>query len=160
LLKTCEYNELTNVTALNIALVDRETEVFLENSPQHIGNAVVPGDAGSIRVRGRALNDVCKEQGVGDIALFRMNIEGAEKFAIEGMAMVIGRIAHAAIECHDFKADRTGNDFFRTKKTISEFLLDNGFRIVEIPFEETDKPWLKDYVYAYNAAITGNPLQR
>jgi hypothetical protein len=77
------------------------------------------------------------------------------------MAAVVGRIAHAAIECHDFKADRTGNDFFRTKKTISEFLVGNGFRIVEMPFDDDpDKPWLNDYVYAYNAAITGNPLQR
>ena len=163
LLKTCEYNSLKNVTALNIALVDRETPVFLEDSPQHIGNAVVPGDTGPIRVRGRALNDVCTEYGIGDIALLRMNIEGAEKFAIQGMDAVLGRIAHVAIECHDFKAERTGNDFFRTKRTITEFLLDNGFRIVEMPFDESlakDEPWVKDFVYAYNAAITGDPLKQ
>ena len=156
LVKTCEYSSLRNVTPLNIALVDREQVVSIEDDRQHIGNAIVPGSSGErIRVRGRSLDEVCAELGVGDIAVMRANIEGAEKFAIQGMNNVIGRIAHAEIECHDFKADRTGNDFFRTKKIVTEFLLDHGFEIVPMPFE---KPWVRDTVCAYNRALTGNPL--
>jgi FkbM family methyltransferase len=155
LVKTCEYSSLTNVKPLNIALVDREQLVSIEDSGQHIGNAIVPGAGGRFQVRGRNLDDVCAELGVGDIGVIRMNIEGAEKFAIQGMNGVIGRIAHAVISCHDFKADRTGNDFFRTKKVVTEFLLDRGFQIVPMPAEE---PWAKDYVFAYNRALTGNPL--
>jgi hypothetical protein len=72
------------------------------------------------------------------------------------MNAVIRRIAHAKIACHDFKADRTGNDFFRTKTIITEFLQDHGFEIVQMFFEEA---WAKDYVFAYNRALTGNPLR-
>ena len=156
LVKTCEYSSLANVTPLNIALVDREQVVSIEDSSKHISNAIVPGAGGGcIQVRGRSLDDVCAELGVGDIGVIRTNIEGAEKFAIQGMNEVIGRIAHVEIACHDFKADRTGNDFFRTKRIVTEFLLDHGFEIVPMPFEE---PWAKDYVFAYNRALTGNPL--
>ena len=156
LVKTCEYSSLTNVTPLNIALVDREQVVSIEDSSKHLSNAIVPGAGGSdIQVRGRSLDDVCADLGVGDISVIRTNIEGAERFVIQGMNAVIGRIAHAEIACHDFKADRTGNDFFRTKKIVSEFLLDHAFEIVPMPFEE---PWARDYVFAYNRALTGNPL--
>jgi FkbM family methyltransferase len=155
LVKTCEYNSLANVTPLNIALVDREQVVSIEDSPMHIGNTIAPGGASFIQVRGRSLDDVCAELGVGDVAVVRTNIEGAEKFAIRGMNDVMGRIAHVQIACHDFKADRTGNDFFRTKKIVTEFLLDRGFEIVAMSFQE---PWAKDYVFAYNRALTGNPL--
>jgi FkbM family methyltransferase len=157
LVKTCEYNSLANVTPLNIALVDREQIVSIEDNLRHIGNAILPdAGAGPIQVRGRSLDDVCAELGVGDIGVIRTNIEGAEKFVIEGMNAVIRRIAHAKIACHDFKADRTGNDFFRTKTIITEFLQDHGFEIVQMFFEEA---WAKDYVFAYNRALTGNPLR-
>ena len=159
LLKTCEYNRLSNVTPLNIALVDREQTIFLEDSVQHIGNAVVPGEAPrgaeSIRVLGRSLDDVCADEGIGDVALVRMNIEGAERLAVQGMTRMIARTAHAAIACHDFKANRTGNEFFRTKKDITDFLTSHGFRIVDMQFCE---PWAKDHVFAYNAALVPNPL--
>ena len=155
LLKTCQYNALNNVVALNIALVDNECAVSLEDSPQHIGNAIVPGKQGSIQVRGRRLDDVCDEHRFGEIALVRMNIEGAEKLAIRGMESMLAKTTHVAIACHDFKADRTGNEFFRTKKDVIGFLLDRGFKIVEMSFE---KPWAKDHVYAYNASLTTNPV--
>jgi hypothetical protein len=105
-------------------------------------------------VRGRSLDAVCEEQGISQVALLRMNIEGAEQFAIQGMDRVIANTAHAAIACHDFKADRTGNEFFRTKKRIAEFLARNGFEVVELAFDE---PWAKDHVYAFNPSLTTNP---
>jgi len=156
LVKTCKHSSLTNVLPLNIALVDREQLVSIEDSRKHIGNAIVPGAGdGPIQVRGRSLDDVCAELGVGHIGVIRMNIEGAEKFAIQGMKDVLARIAHVEIECHDFKADRTGDEFFRTKSLITEFLLDRGFEIVPMP---VDQPWTRDHVFAYNRALTGNPV--
>jgi hypothetical protein len=84
-----------------------------------------------------------------------MNIEGAEKFTIQGMNDVIGRVAHVEVECHDFKADGTDNEFFRTKSIVTGFLLDRDFEIVPVPF---DSPWTRDIVFAYNRALTDNPL--
>jgi FkbM family methyltransferase len=155
LLKTCEYNALDNVTPLNIALVDREQTVSFEDEAHHIGNAVAPGKSGSISVRGRSLDDVCEELGIGDVSYIRTNIEGAERLAITGMQKTIRRTAFVGIACHDFKADKTRNEFFRTKKIVKEFLTDNGFRIIE---RDAQKPWTRDYVYAHNPAVLPDPL--
>lgn len=155
LLKTCEHNSLRNVIPLNVALVEKESTVHLEDSTQHIGNAVTPDGTGSISVRGRSLDDICTELGIASAAFLRMNIEGAEQFAIRGMEKTIANTAYAAIACHDFKADRTGNDFFRTRVVVTQFLQDHGFQIVPMQFEE---PWAKDHVYAFNTRIATSPV--
>jgi FkbM family methyltransferase len=156
LVKTCEYNALGNVVPLGIALVDGEQQVKLEDDAQHIGNAVTSGARAAVSVRGRSLDDVCDELGVERIDYLRMNIEGAEQLVIKGMRKTIGRTAFAGIACHDFKADKTGNEFFRTKKIVTTFLADHGFRFLE---RQGDKPWTRDYVYAYNPALIADPRE-
>ncbi|WP_041279636.1 hypothetical protein [Desulfobacula toluolica] len=80
-----------------------------------------------------------------------MNVEGAEKFGVKSIGWMIKNIAYAGrIACHDFKADRTDNDFFRTKTEVTQYFIENGFKIVQIPFEE---PWAQDYVFAYNQQL-------
>ena len=46
----------------------------------------------------------------------------------------------------------TGNDFFRTKKEVMEFLRQNGFKIVE-RVEEGLPPYVMDQVWAYNESL-------
>lgn len=157
LLKTCEYNSLSNVTTVNVALLDREQPVLIEDNAHHIGNAVTTGATGSLRVRGRTLDDVCDEQGIREITMIRMNIEGAEQFAIRGMQRMMPHTSYTVISCHDFKADRTGNPFFRTRKLVEEFLQDHHFSLVPMRFRE---PWAKDYVHAYNPRLVTNPMER
>jgi hypothetical protein len=55
-----------------------------------------------------------------------------------------------AISCHDFKADRLNDDFFRTKSRILSFLENSGFVIVEM---EAETPWDRDWLYAYNPRL-------
>jgi FkbM family methyltransferase len=154
LVKTCEYNAARTVTPLNIALVDREQVVMLADDSHHIGNAIATQPADSLPVRGRALDDVCAELGITDVAYVRMNIEGAEQLAIKGMDRTIERTAFVGIACHDFKADKTGNEFFRTKKIVREYLAGKGFQLLE---RAGESPWTRDYVYAYNPRVIANP---
>lgn len=158
LVKTCEYNAARNVTPLNIALVDREQTVMFEDDAHHIGNAIAtrasPSIGPSIDIRGRALDDVCADLGITNVSYVRMNIEGAEQLAIKGMSRIIERTAFVGIACHDFKADKTGNEFFRTKKIIRDYLADNGFHLLE---RRGEKPWTRDYVYAYNPRAIADP---
>src|SRR5690606_20878137 len=90
LCKTCEYNGLKNVTPINIALADREHTVFITDEAQHIGNAISV-TAGTVPVRGRTLDNLCGELRIDRITLLRMNIEGAERLAIDGMKRMIDR---------------------------------------------------------------------
>jgi FkbM family methyltransferase len=145
--KTCEHNGLGNVVALNLAVADRTTEVEFEDSPRHLGNSIVANGRGSVRVPARTLDDICDEQGIGRVALLKMNIEGAEQLAIRAGSSVIARTARVAIACHDFKAEKTGNEFFRTKAIVTEFLTQNGFVITPM---DADTPWENDHVHAYH----------
>lgn len=160
LVKTCEYNGLHNVTPLNIALSEEEGVAFIEDDSAHIGNSIAPEakkTPASVAVRSRNLDDVCADLGLESLACVRMNIEGAERMAVRGMRKMLPRTATAVIACHDFKADRTGNEFFRTKREVTELLENHGFRIVKLDFDE---PWANDHVYAYNPALTRNPMER
>ncbi len=148
--KTCYLNRLQNVISINVALLECPRDVFLEDTSHHIANSVTLHGAGSLRVTGRRLDSICEEYGIDRIDYLKMNIEGAERFAVQGIGEMIDRTAHVGIACHDFKADKTGNDFFRTKVEITRFLLENEFEIVEIPFEQ---PWAQDHVYAYNPRL-------
>ena len=51
----------------------------------------------------------------------------------------------------------TGNDFFRTKKEVMEFLRQNGFKIVE-RVEEGLPPYVMDQVWAYNESLWKMPI--
>jgi hypothetical protein len=78
-----------------------------------------------------------------------VNIEGAERLAIHGMAKSIKNTRHAVIACHDFLADREGRSELRTKAEVRAFLVDNDFTVLERPSDR--RPWVVDYLYAYAA---------
>ncbi len=150
--KTCQYNQFENVTVLNLAVTDKPGEVFIEDDPHHISNAIgtQTSHASGCNVEGRPLDDLVAELRLDSIAFLKMNIEGAERLAIKSMAQTIKRTACVAIACHDFKANRTGNEFFRTKQIITDYLVDNGFEIVQLP---ADYAWDADHVHAYNPRL-------
>ena len=65
------------------------------------------------------------------VDLLCMNIEGAERQAVLGMAQSVGKIRRVAIACHDFRADEEGDESMRTKQAVTAFLVQHGFSIVE-----------------------------
>jgi FkbM family methyltransferase len=127
---TCRWNRLANVTAVHCAVMDKACPVYIEDQLKHEENAVslergmqhLPTP-----VRGIALDGLCRELGIGRIDLIKMNIEGAERFAIGGMKEAVRRARHVCIACHDWRSNERAE--FCTRAAVTEFLLENGFRI-------------------------------
>lgn len=150
--RTVELNDLKQVTALNCAVADRAQTLFIEDDlAGHIGNAVSRGSGKEkLEVEAQPLDQLCRELDIGTIDFLKMNIEGAERYAIEGMSEAVKRTRVVAISCHDFKANRTGNEFFRTKEIVEGWLKEAGFVLVP---RSSPLPWLDDQVNAYNPAL-------
>lgn len=150
--ETVKRSGLANVTLVHCAVADREGRVTIEDSAQHLGNALVAkAGGGGIEVAVRTLDDLAGELGIARIDLLKMNIEGAEGPAIKGMARCAAMTRHAAISCHDFVADAGGrDDWFRTRATVQTALEGFGFTVRRRA--DAAHPWLRDTLYGERPA--------
>lgn len=150
LTKMCEYNRLKNVIALNLAIIDKESEVFIEDLKNHIKSSVVNKKTG-ILVRGTTLDKIINDLNINNLDFLKMNIEGAEKMAIKGMPNTVKKTRYICIACHDFIAKRNGREEMKTKNEIIKFLLKNNFKIVS---RENDKrDWVRDHIHGINKVL-------
>jgi FkbM family methyltransferase len=131
----CRLNRLTNVTPLHLALMDTPGTVrIVESQSSWMENEVIHGEASSaIAVRAATFEQVCKEQGLDDIAFLKMNIEGAERFALSGMEPVIDRVHQICVACHDFRYRQGHGEHFRTRAFVERFLVNHGFSLASRP---------------------------
>jgi FkbM family methyltransferase len=129
--KLVKWNGLSNVIPLQCAVMDKPGRVSMDEKENHEANAVVQaaGDSGSW-VPGETMDDLCQRQGIDRIDFLKMNIEGAERFALLGMTRMLERTRHICISCHDFLADEGGDPGCRTKAFVTEHLRANGFEII------------------------------
>ncbi|HET9428714.1 MAG TPA: FkbM family methyltransferase [Allosphingosinicella sp.] len=135
---------------LNLALSDKKETVYIEdNMDELLGNALVEQGKG-VSVEATTLEALCESEGIERIDFLKMNIEGAERLAIQGFGKALGKIAVMCISCHDFKFARTGNDFFKTKEIVRQFVEENGFVIVP---RESQLAEVTDQINAYNPAL-------
>lgn len=143
--RTIELSGLTNVVPLWCAVADREGELFISDV-ELLSNSVI-GSTSGIKVRARTLDSIAAEMGIKDVALLKMNIEGAEKLAVRGMSQLAPRIQNAVISCHDFLISHFGaGPEFAVKREVRQVLEDQGFTIETRP--DADQPWTRDYLYA------------
>ena len=145
--KNCRYNRLENVTALHHALMDKTCTVSIESRTGYQANTIIQFQdhhESSLTVPACSFDELCAQQKIEHIDFLKMNIEGAERFAIQGMPRMIKRISHFCIACHDFLGE--SNDFYRTKALVVGFLRSNGFA-VSIRENHPD-PWVRDHVHA------------
>ena len=145
--RLCAVNRLTNVTAVQAAASSTDGEAVITDLDHHLQNTIVEADSG-VAVRACRIDTVARERGITRIDLLKMNIEGAERFAVEGLTGIIGSIRHVCISCHDFLADGGGSDQLRTKAHVRAFLVDHGFRVTTR--EDAPEPWTRDYLYGTN----------
>ena len=147
LARFCQLNKLMNVTTVNLAICAAETELTIDD-PEHDNASTIVGATGAFAVRGAALDTICESLHLHHIDFVKMNIEGAEVAALAGMTRVIPNVKYLCIACHDFMADRTGNQAMRTKTSVAAFLTGHNFRVV---FREHDpRPWIRDQLNAVN----------
>lgn len=128
----CELNRLPNVTALNFACMDRAGEMQIETLPVWESNYVRGGEAspGSYPVPGVRFDDLAAEQGIERIDFLKMNIEGAERWALPGCVQALSRTRFVCVAAHDFRAARGEGDEFRTLDLVKQLLAAAGFEIV------------------------------
>jgi len=148
--RLCRVNRLTNVAPLQVAASADEGELMITDFAEHDRNTVLDGGQG-ITVPARPLDDIAKDLGIAQVAFVKMNIEGAEQLAIQGMERLIEHTRHICISCHDFIADEGGPENMRTKALVQEFLLDHGFRVTTR--QGAREPWTRDYLYGVNERI-------
>jgi len=145
--KFCRLNRLTNVTLLRLALMDRAGRVRIaESGSSWMENTVEYGDGPSgVEAQAGTLDEVCEKEGMKEIAFLKMNIEGAERYALLGMERVMQDIRQICVACHDFRSDKGDGEQFRTRAFVEQFLVGHGFKLASRPHDPRDA--VRDHVF-------------
>jgi FkbM family methyltransferase len=142
------WNRLENVTPVQCAIVDRAQPVYIEDRPEVYERNTVSLQRRDrdlpTPVEGVSLDELCRREGIDRIDFLKMNIEGAERLAVEGMTDVVGRTGAVCVACHDFSS--VGDEGRRTRGPVVEFLEAAGFDIVTRP--DDPRPFVRDHVHA------------
>jgi hypothetical protein len=144
----CRVNRLGNVIPLQVAISDADGTMEISDLGSHLHNTILRRDGNGIEVPARRIDTIAAELGIKRIDLLKMNIEGAERHALQGMGRVLADTRHVCISCHDFLADDGGSEELRTKAFVGDFLLEAGFQMTTR--DDAPEPWTRDYVYAVN----------
>ena len=129
--RMCELNRLANVTPLNYACMERAGDLQIETLPVWESNYVRAGapSPASYAVKSVRFDDLAAEQGIEQIDFLKMNIEGAERWALPGCEKVLRRARYVCIAAHDFRAARGEGEEFRTLDFVKAFVAGAGFEI-------------------------------
>jgi hypothetical protein len=71
-----------------------------------------------------------ERENIQRIDFLKMNIEGAEIRAVEGIEKTLRITQALCISCHDFRANGGDGEHFRTKERIQTIVKQAGFRLV------------------------------
>ena len=143
--KFCELNHLENVIPLHVAVGDQDGSVLIDDRSDHVANSIMGTTTGAM-VPLKTLDSIVDTLKLEKIDFLKMNIEGAERLAIEGMNGCMSRVDALCISCHDFIADSGGSDELRTKSVVRAFLLENRFEIHERAADS--RRWIRDQLSA------------
>jgi FkbM family methyltransferase len=141
-------NSLGQVRCHNLAISDSPGFVAIssdEDLGRYYQNRILPSGAAETTIPATSIEQFCRSESLDRVDLLVMNIEGAERLAVKGMSAVVDRIQNVAIACHDFLADKGGDERLRTKAYVQEFLVEHGFETQDRPEEPRD--WLRSFVY-------------
>jgi len=138
--KLVQYNRLENVIAIHQAIAEPACRLAtIEDSDDYLGNR--SGTAEGISVPATTIDAIYQQLGLGKVHFLKMNIEGAERYAIQGMTGTLQHTQVLCVSCHDFLAEAAGDDCLRTKSAVREFLQQSGAKIAAM-----EDPGLPPYV--------------
>jgi FkbM family methyltransferase len=146
--KTVTWNRLANVTLCQRAVMDSARDAFIENRQDHERNTVrlvATPTCWPKAIRGAALDDLCAEHGIDRVAFLKMNVEGAEALALNGMHETIDRTGAVCIACHDFLGDESSD--LRTRDRVEAFLQARGFTVLRR--QDDPRAFVRDHVHGY-----------
>jgi FkbM family methyltransferase len=143
----CSLNRLVNTMPLQLAVMDKSGMVSLVESESWWGANTIGQSNGSqgIQVRAATLDEICEAEGIKQIDFLKMNIEGAERYALLGMESVIHRVQTICVACHDFLADSGHGEQFRTRDFVEQFLTEHGFNLASRP--DDHRNYVRDHVF-------------
>lgn len=147
----CRLNHLDNVTPVHLALMDKPGEVRIIESEAWTENRVTSNGepASSLTAPGGTLDVLCRDLAIQEISFLKMNIEGAEHFALVGAEETMPRMRHICVACHDFRADRGDGEQLRTRALVERVLTQAGFALC---FRSDDKrDYVRDQVFGARA---------
>jgi len=147
----CLKNGLSNVRLLNCAAMDRRGTLQIQTLAVWESNFVYQGPATptSHAVEAYRFDEICATHGIDRIDFLKMNIEGAERFALPGMPDALRRARFACISAHDFRAARGEGDEFKTHDFVLKTLQNAGFSLVL----RSDDPryYVKEHIHGHRA---------
>lgn len=143
----CRRNRLRNVSTVHCAITGTDEAAWIGDSDHHTANSVFGATAG-ILVLGLTLDSLFRAFRLPRVDLLKINIEGAERPALNGMTRMIHQTRNVCIACHDFRAEAGDPEEMRTRCDVIRFLERNGFDVVLRTLES--RPWIRDCVYGVN----------
>jgi len=149
--KLVESNHLENVIPIHAAITEKSTgTAMIADSSAYLSNRL--SSEKGIPVTATTVDAIHRKLSLGRIHFLKMNIEGAERYAICGMSETLNQTEVLCISCHDFLARTAADDSLRTKDLVKEFLRDHGFDISERSHAELP-PYIRDQVWASNRRL-------
>ncbi|MCH9729083.1 MAG: FkbM family methyltransferase [Actinomycetia bacterium] len=143
--RACRLNDLRNVELVHAAVMDSDQPVMISDLRESFCQENRIGSEG-IPVPAVTISDLVAQFELKRIDFLKMNIEGAEVGALRGALDVLPIVEHAAIGCHDFLADETGDDSYRTLDVVNSLLVEAGFTVTR--HAEDPRPWAAYYLFA------------
>ena len=147
----CLKNGLSNVRLLNCAAMNRRGTLQIQTMAVWESSFVYEGPATptSHAVEALRFDDICERHGIDRIDFLKMNIEGAERFALPGMPESLRRARFACIAAHDFRAARGEGAEFKTHDFVLKTLENAGFSLVL----RSDDPryYVKEHIHGFRA---------
>jgi FkbM family methyltransferase len=140
LAKVSAANRIHNITTVEAAVAGVAGTLHITDNDE-VGSNTLFGD-GAIEVRATTIDDIIAECHVERVDFLKMNIEGAERLAIQGMDHTVARVERMAISCHDF----LGTEWGATRSVVYRWLIDQGFQVRSRP--DDPRRWCQDYLYA------------
>jgi FkbM family methyltransferase len=142
----CLLNGLSNVTPIHSALMDRPGTVRIaESASSWTENSVLSGGRSWVEVRAKTMDEIFREQELNEIDLLKMNIEGAERHALIGMASVMPHVRRICVASHDFRGELGHGEEFRTRAFVEHFLGDHGFTLMSRP--DDPREYVRGHVF-------------
>lgn len=147
--KLVQLANLKNVECVNVAASDKHTNMFLtQNHIGGISNFLTQETvSGSLAIVTQPTGEILKRSRIDRISLLKVNVEGHELQALEGMRDYLSKCDNLVVSCHDFLAIAE----FQTRKDVVDLLLAHGFLLTSISNPIND--WERDYIFGSNSKI-------
>lgn len=141
----CQWNGLTNVVPVHAAVMDKSGTVRIDEGTDS-------WQANTVRVTGRGfsvpaltVDEICQSYRIDRVNYLKINIEGAERWALLGMRETLPRLPEICVCSHDFRADQGEGEQYRTRDFVTDFLIRSGYTITQRSSDA--RAYVRDHIF-------------